>query len=80
MNWKSYCLGMFTVYAFTAAMSGIAMSRAMPALNALGGFYVGVTWPGAMFCSATQIPGCTVLPPSGSAFANAFFTFDEASK
>ncbi len=77
MNWKSYTLGMFTVYALVALMSGIAMSRAIPALNALGGLYVGVTWPGAMFCAAAQIRGCTVLPPSGSPLANALFTFSE---
>lgn len=75
--WKSYTLGMATVYLFVAVMSGIAMSRAIPALNAIGGVYVGATWPGAMFCAASQIPGCTVLPPAGSALANAFFTFSE---
>ena len=78
MAWKPYCLGMFTVYALVAVMSGLGMSRAIPALNALGGVYVGLTWPGAMFCSAAQIKGCTVLPPAGSALANAFFTFSEA--
>lgn len=77
MNWKSYTLGMATVYVFVAVMSGIAMARAIPALNALGGVYVGITWPGAMFCAAAQIPGCTVLPPAGSMLANAFFTFKE---
>lgn len=76
MNWKSYALGAFTVYAAVAVMSGTAMARAIPALNALGGVYVGITWPGAMFCAATQIPGCTVLPPAGSLLANAFFTFE----
>jgi hypothetical protein len=76
-DWKAYTFGMFTVYVFVACLSGIAMSRAIPALNALGGIYVGVTWPGAMFCAAAQIPGCTVLPPSGSPLANAFFTFSE---
>lgn len=75
MNWKSYTLGMLTVYLFVAVMSGIAMGRAIPSLNALGGAYVGITWPGAMFCAASQINGCTVLPPSGSPLANAFFTF-----
>lgn len=75
LNWKSFALGIATAYAFTGVMSGIAMSRAIPALNTLGGIYVGITWPGAMFCAATQIPGCTVLPPSGSPMANAFFTF-----
>lgn len=78
MIWKSYCLGMLTVYGFVAIMSGIAMSRAIPAMNALGGVYVGLTWPGAMFCSATQIPGCSVLPTPGSPLANALFTFAEA--
>lgn len=77
MSWKSCCLGMATVYLFTAVMSGVAMGRAIPALNLLGGIYVGATWPGAMFCSATQIPGCSVLPPAGSPMANAFFTFSE---
>jgi hypothetical protein len=77
MNWRSYFLGVATVYVIVALMSGTAMARAIPAMNVLGGFYVGVTWPGAMFCTATQIPGCTVLPPSGSALANALFTFKE---
>ena len=79
MAWKSYFLGMFTVYAATALVSGYAMGRAIPALNSLGRVYVGLTWPGAMFCSAVQIEGCTVLPPAGSALANAFFTFSEPS-
>jgi hypothetical protein len=78
MNWKSYALGAYTVYAIVAVMSGTAMSRAIPALNNLGRVYVGITWPGAMFCAAAQIPGCTVLPPSGSPLANAFFTFTAA--
>jgi hypothetical protein len=77
MHWKSYTLGMATVYVFVAVMSGTAMGRAIPALNALGGFYVGLTWPGAMFCAVSRIEGCTVLPPAGSALANAFFTFSE---
>lgn len=75
MNWKSYTLGAFTVYLFVAVMSGVAMGRAIPALNYLGKAYVGVTWPGAVFCAATQIDGCNVLPPKGSAVANALFTF-----
>lgn len=77
MSWKSYYLGMLTMYVFVAIMSGVAMSRAIPALNAWGGIYVGLTWPGAMFCSAAQTPGCSVLPAPGSAFANALFTFEE---
>jgi len=77
MDWKAYTLGMMTVYLFVAVMSGIAMGRAIPALNALGGVYVGLTWPGAMFCAASQIKGCTVLPTPGSTLANAFFTFEE---
>lgn len=77
MNWKSYTLGMLTVYVFVSFMSGIAMGRAIPALNALGGIYVGITWPGAMFCATSQIEGCTVLPPAGSALANVFFTFSQ---
>lgn len=77
MNWKSYAAGAFTVYLIVALMSGIAMSRAIPALNAIGGIYVGLTWPGAMFCAATQIEGCTVLPQPGSTLSNAMFTFSE---
>jgi hypothetical protein len=77
MAWKSYCLGVLTVYVLVAMASGIAMSRAIPALNTLGRVYVGLTWPGAMLCSAVQIEGCTVMPPAGSALANAFFTFSE---
>ena len=76
-NWKAYCLGLFTAYVFTGAMSGIAMSRAIPALNGIGKAYVAATWPGAMFCAATQITGCTVMPPAGSALANTFFTFSD---
>lgn len=79
MSWKPYFLGIMTMYVFVAVMSGVAMSRAIPALNWLGGVYVGATWPGAMFCSAAQIDGCTVLPPAGSPMANAFFTFSEPS-
>lgn len=77
MHWKSYTIGMLTVYLFVAVMSGIAMSRHIPALNYLGAFYVGLTWPGAMFCSASLIEGCTILPPSGSPIANALFTFSD---
>lgn len=77
MNWKSYTLGMATVYVFTAILSGTAMSRAIPALNGLGAVYVGATWPGAMFCAASQIQGCSVLPPTGSTLANAMFTFKD---
>lgn len=75
---KAYCLGVATVYAITALISGVAMSHAIPALNSLGGLYVGITWPGAMFCAATQIEGCTILPPAGSPLANALFTFGDA--
>lgn len=74
---QSFGLGVLTVYLLVAVMSGTAMARSIPAMNALGGFYVGVTWPGAMFCSFIQIEGCTVLPPAGSALANAFFTFED---
>lgn len=77
MNWKSYCLGMLTMYLYVAVNSGVAMSRVIPALNIWGGVYVAATWPGAMFCAASQIRGCTVLPPPGSLLANAFFTFSE---
>lgn len=72
---RSFGLGVLATYLLVAFMSGTAMGRAIPALNLLGGIYVGVTWPGAMFCAATQIAGCTVLPPAGSTLANALFTF-----
>lgn len=75
---RSFMLGMASVYLLVAVMSGTAMYRAIPAMNAIGGVYVGSTWPVAMFCSATQIEGCSALPPAGSSLANAFFTFSEA--
>lgn len=52
-----------------------AMSRAMPALNLLGATYVGVVWPGSLFCAASRIPGCTTTPTPGSLLANSLFTF-----
>jgi len=75
---QSFWFGVFVVYGLVAIMTGTAMHRAIPALNSLGGVYVGLTWPGAMFCAAIQIDGCTVLPPAGSALAKALFTFSEA--
>ena len=78
-EWRYYAGGVATVYLLVAVMSGIAMSRAIPALNAFGGVYVGATWPLAMFCAATQIRGCTVLPEPGSPLSNAFFTFRKAA-
>lgn len=75
MNWKSFAMGVGALYLVTGVMSGTAMARAIPALNFLGGAYLAATWPGAMFCAATQIEGCTVLPPTGSPLANSFFTF-----
>lgn len=74
---KRYLAGVLTVYVFVAVFSGVAMSRAMPALNGLGAVYVAVTWPAAMICSATWV--CFHMPPPGSPLANAFFTFKDTT-
>ena len=76
-DWKFFSAGAATVYLLVAVMSGVAMTRAIPALNALGGVYVGATWPIAMFCAAAQV-NCSALPEPGSPLANAFFTFRES--
>jgi len=73
---KSYLAGVATVYVLVAAAMGVTVSRSMPALNWIGATYMAVTWPGAMFCTATNI-GCSVLPPQE--VANHFFTFSEPS-
>jgi hypothetical protein len=72
MDWKSYTLGLATTYAVGAVLTGFAFGNSMPALNWLGQMYVGATWLGALFCTATF--GCDVLPPQD--IANHFFTFD----
>lgn len=72
MHWKSYILGAASLYLFGAILTAIAFSKAMPALNLLGAVYIGATWIGALFCTATF--GCDVLPPQS--VANHFFTFD----
>lgn len=72
--WRSYFHGAVTVYLLTALMIGVSFSRQMPALNLLGATYSGLTWPLAMFCTATRL-NYSPMPPSGSPLANAFFTF-----
>lgn len=69
--------GAAAVYLFAALMMGVIMSRSMPTLNAWGATYAGLTWPVAFFCAASAIPGCTHLPPPGSALSNSFFTFKD---
>jgi len=74
--WLPFLHGMATVYLLVAITTATVMGHAMPAMNILGITYVGATWPIGMFCAASQIPGCTVFPPAGSALANVLFTFD----
>jgi len=71
MDWKSYTFGAVSFYLFSAVLSGMAFAKSMPALNLLGQAYVGLTWPGALLCTATI--GCDVLPPV--AIAQHFFSF-----
>jgi len=79
MHWKSYALGLATVYVVVAVLSGMSMSRALRPLNGLGATYMAATWPAAMVCAATD-QMCWYMPPAGSPLANAFFTFEgEAS-
>lgn len=73
--WRPFIDGAVTVYFLTAILTGFAMSRAMPALNLFGATYVGVLWPGSLFCAASRIPGCITTPTPGSLLANSLFTF-----
>ena len=71
---RNFILGAATVYLVTAVMAGFAMHRGIPALNALGVAYVGLTYPVGMFCVASGLD-CSSVPPER--FARYFFTFDE---